>query len=468
MSQTRQQLAKIIRKKDHVNIGFYGFGSITYRAMGEIANIKQSELDVPIKKIYIMSREGEAKVWHGKRVIQQYQEGLAAAGSDIEIEHMNMNELGRIAHELDLIEFTASAAPPREGRRPEMIKYNKPLIEKFAERLNQGGIFQGLINVSSNLPEALAAYLSNLVSVDDVRQISAHMPLDSNRYKYLVYETLKGNLDEIVGRSIPKGQRWPLSVAVLGHHDLPWPIVNGTCIELGYGHDNTPIYKPVGDSLLDWTTQENLAEKLELFGFNQFMAQIDEEKVMQDLLQSKQYIGDYKKILDEFPTESPTGKAIKDQIVSWINRGTSHASVPYEIEGKTFFAYMPVTYKCGWAEPDEDRLKNATVKDWAKVTEFFYSHPKKALQKHLTDTGIGDMKSVPTSDMYYMFNRDIPRDQAIMKPDGMDYSQKKPPIFYRQGTDHHGLLGSEISIGHADMVTVVKKGAVQNITINKK
>ncbi len=322
------------------NIVFYGAGDIVKSALIAIGNSSPNLFDFDINKIFLFGSGSNTSnpyyAWLGSEINQLFR------NKNIDLIPETKNNLGDILKETDIFFFTARGHNKNEIDRKRMTNPNIQILSELKKYFNKD--FNGIINISSNIPEILAQYVATNFNIPDVRQITAHLPLDLNRSEYLLLHNLF---------KFESFQR--IDTTVVGFHEHVLPIINQSKLiirEYLTGDSDVPI--------IERRDITNLIKKTFLNnpGFN--FEEVLNEYAKIEFITQKKYLELKKLSKTEGPTTITTGRAIRDYIEAVINRTKTHTSIPFRVGDKNFFVYLPVSFEKGYAELDKEKFSRLT------------------------------------------------------------------------------------------------------------
>ncbi|MBL7051014.1 hypothetical protein ISS04_02505 [Candidatus Woesearchaeota archaeon] len=307
------------------NIMFYGAGNVAIESVQSLINS-----NLPIKDIFLVGRNKESTTYNLERITEELNNSFGDCGTKV-IGKFSEN-VGELLPQTDLFFFTADANDPNETNRGNMINANLPLVEGISKYFNKD--FKGIINFTSNLPEVLAHYAATKFNIPDVRQITAHVPLDLMRYEHIVRSSILNN------------ERYEsLDLVVVGYHDLPYIVTNGSkLIKRMFIENGAPGREEINISHKLEKHRGLLQSVLGDYAMQQFKLQ---EKELQSKELSRR----------EGPTTISTGMAVANFITAVVNRGETTTAIPYEIDGRQFFIDLPVTFLKGYPQLDIERFE---------------------------------------------------------------------------------------------------------------
>ena len=370
----REKLAKIKSEKKPYNLAFYGIGNVAKDALTILSSTSSLDFDSPLDKIYLIGGERSGSMERRKRLGEQIDEAFIQNGqSQTKTIIKKQEELPEIIDDIDLLLFTASGSPNYETDRKKMTISNKYVVKQFAEYFNKGinnnNQFNGIINFVSNLPEALAHHAARELKLKDSRQITAHIPIDVMRYEKLVNSIINPE----------SGTK--LDLTVVGYHDKPWPVINGSQVVIGKKYDGSPICESIDNLIREKIDANSLAKTLENYALRQ--AELFKREVAG---KSKQYKNEI--ISTESPTSIPAGRAIVEFIKAVVNKDKTTCSIPYKINGKSFFVYLPVTFEKGLPQLDKEKFSRLTEEDRYQLKQRIIGteYNSRTLERTIKDT----------------------------------------------------------------------------------
>ncbi len=378
------------------NIMFYGAGNVAEESIKALIGA-----NLPINEIYLVGREKESTIYNLERITKELNKSFGDCNTKVIGKFTT--ETGELLPQTDLFFFTADANDPNETDRVNMIKNNKPIVEEVAQYFNQD--FKGIINFTSNLPEVLAHYAATKFDIPDVRQITAHVPLDLMRYEHIVRNNI------LLEESYES-----LDLVVVGYHDLPYAVASGSkvikriFIEKGsYGREEINITRKLEKH------KGLLQSILGNYAIEQFNLQKGE-------LQSKD--------LDrrEGPTIISTGMAVANFIDAVVNRGETNTAIPYEVKGNQFFVNLPVTFLRGYPQLDMEKFERLTEEDLTHLHDRIKGPDSAVKYKPLSQI----INETIGSDCNFKVPINSKRLNKIFNPDGKKIKLEKKVIEIRQ------------------------------------
>lgn len=407
LQERRREYFSLLRgvdKDKKYNITFFGVGGVAKEAISSIANASSDLFIYPIKNIYLVGRDKEGSVQRRQRVVEQANELFG--NRETRAIPKSTEELGKILPETDIFFFTArKTSLGKTIDRIKMTEQNKPLVDLVAKYFNKD--FKGIINIVSNLPEGLAHYAATVFDIPDVRQITAHIPLDLRRLEYLIND------------SILKEEKYEkIDLVIVGYHDQLWPVISGAKLVRRYfvqkGTGSGEEIEYIAERLRESNIIDTLTQALNEYADRQFTYQKEEFKA-RGLPRT------------EGPTVTPTGRAVRDFIKAVINRENTITAIPYKMNNRWFFVDLPVTFERGYPLLNEEKFKDLTEEDLAQLYDRIcgpYSEGKAMPLETVIDRNLGKN-----------CNFDVPEDtktlEKIFNPKGKPFTVEKKVIEIR-------------------------------------
>lgn len=339
-------------------IAFYGIGPVAEEAIKAI----RYEKDVFPSTIHLFGSDTQKASSNRNRLARE----LRLSDDSTIVAHDRPQELSDVVANLDLVFFTANNNALKEVNRndPARINNNLPLLRDFASYFSSD--FKGTIDVVTNLPEALAHYVSDLLADRlDPRQITAHIPLDSLRFEFIAKRLLE--IDSAAG----------VDALVGGYHEFPWPILN---------------------DVRTWQTVEKQQRWVPVWNKHDLGVYTNGSEVIKALRDfPRQQLALSKKATDvadgsvRGPTKESTGYAIMELAKAVAHGGSTICSIPQEFDGEWFYAMRPVTFRSGWAELDTQRFDRFSAYDRAQDKDRIVG-PGESLKNVIKTSQIGDSK----------------------------------------------------------------------------
>jgi hypothetical protein len=331
---------------------FCGIGSVAEAGIASICDTPATEFfNKGISDIYIVG--SESSIPRRQRLAEQANQRLVTQpGLETRVIPVNYNEMGDLLPDIDLFFLTGSRSPQGETSRKIMLEYNKKMVDDIARYFTKD--FKGIINIVSNLPEGLAHYAATVLELNDIRQITAHVPLDLIRYQ----EEIKR---QVIERGIVSGnQIYSVDLMVSGYHDLPWPLINGSEIVLNTQEINEKgqiLKKTIGIEILlqELFKQISLPEFLSSRGYmHALLSKMEVDQYKKQAPEGKEML-----ILNGCCTAGITGKAIMEFAKAVVNRDKTATAIPFKFHdyNRWFFVDMPVTFDRGYPRLDEAEFK---------------------------------------------------------------------------------------------------------------
>ncbi|MBU0471900.1 MAG: hypothetical protein KKF65_04695 [Nanoarchaeota archaeon] len=333
---------------EEFNITFYGCGGVAEKGLAAICATTEHEIFRPINKIYLVGNEGSYDKREGMKKRAQEITSENRAMYCTEIINSNKDDLETILKETSLFFFTASKHLSTEKERPNMIESNLPLIDELAKYFNQE--FKGIINIVSNLPEALAHYAAQRWNIPSIRQITAHVPIEEARCKQILKTFINKKFNAYEG----------INIEISGYHDRPWPILRSAEIIIGTTVWDEDVTFGIYDLIREH--EGEIVSELNKWAVKQIEWEID-------YLQRKYSDTPIEKLLREVPTAIPTGRAIQQLTKAVINRGTTTIGIPYKIGDNHYFFKLPTTFERGFPELNEDKLELFSNQDFQQIQD---------------------------------------------------------------------------------------------------
>jgi malate/lactate dehydrogenase len=337
----------ISRLGDSYKIAFCGVGDVAESGLSSICDTPLNEFNRPgLGDIYLIGSNSSSH--RRQRLAEQANQRIAIQpNSKTKVHNVNYDDITDLLPSLDLFFLTVNKTPPNEVRRSEMLRYNLDMINGLTKFFSKE--FKGIINIVSNLPEGLAHYAATKWDLNDIRQITAHLPLDLIRYQDII-------LNELIENGVYENDDiHKLDLRLSGYHDLPWPIIDGSKVVLDtqtinkYG-ETICHTENIEDFIRDLATKVSLND---LLSNNGLMHSLLQKKEIEEYKQKHKY-DDNMLLLSECPTAGITGRAIKEFTKAVINRDSTATAIPFKFHDydKWFFVDLPVTFKRGYPQID--------------------------------------------------------------------------------------------------------------------
>jgi len=378
-------------------ITFYGVGDITDRTIDDLAHM-HDEFIFPIKRIYLVGRDTEASEVKREHQIKEKSVILAKKG-ETDIISRGRSKLKEVLKETDLFLFAAYSLK-NKGLidRVEMAKNNLPLVKEISADFKG---YKGQINFISNLPEALAQYAAAKFQLYDPRQVTAHVPLDQDRYNRILKKVLK---EESLTPKLINQLMTNLQLTIVGYHEFVYPVLPATIGSLGRHHETgIQMITKMAHYIEGIQDKEMITESINIFAKQTFIL-------------NKQYHDLGKLPIVKGPTTSSTGSAVADYLRAVINGEQTTLGIPFRMDGEEYyFVNLPVDCKKGYPEIDKSKFNLLDVKDIEILHEIIYGkevnikgreeHEFKSLEQVIKKTVNKNFK-VPDNDeaMSKLFN----------------------------------------------------------------
>jgi len=201
---------------------FYGYGQAAEAAVQSIVTrMRANRFRHPIKTIYLVGNDknklpSDAQKTRWRIELDENQHRIAQP--HVTFLNLLTSEVPKYIDNVDLFFLTADCAPPHVEDRIERCRYNRQLIPEVNQLVRSNRRMR--VHITSALGEVHAYALAD----DNPYRFSAEGQTDKNRLDYLIATTLK---------SMGKVERTDAWVA--GHHNNPWPVINGMRVDFGDG-----------------------------------------------------------------------------------------------------------------------------------------------------------------------------------------------------------------------------------------
>ncbi|MFP4568190.1 MAG: hypothetical protein ACLFN8_04560 [Candidatus Woesearchaeota archaeon] len=389
-----------------LNLAIIGYGGLAKQEIIALAN-NMKLLPVQIDNIYYIKKTEQSpneKMWQERELgtIFQPQHNF---NHQVQIKNITYGELNELIPQINMIQFTASYYDKKYHKKEEfsrikMSEYNLELFDILKNQVPNMQNFKGTAIFKQNIPEVHAHQFAKIYGFEN-KDIIANSPISRNRLRYLL------NKDQLLDEQLK----------TISQEEIPQITqknINFDGIPIGYhGNSHIIIFKPeFGTYQNQYGTKTKINLSYEL-----------DEDVKQSLNKAVNAYG--KNQLELFsntnlpgnPTDISAGNATAQLITDILTGEKTIAGIPYEIDGKTFFVNLPIHFKKGYAQIDEEQMMHLTEQDKDKLEDIIIEKQQTTKQEMYELDKMGGAIPLET-----LIKNTIKGDYAIKAPN------KKNPI----------------------------------------